>query len=80
MTPDLTQWGAAVLGLPALALAQSRHRPRALAGNLLGLAGQPFWIWGTWQEGKWGWLVLSLVYVFVWARGAWKNRKVGQDK
>jgi hypothetical protein len=74
MAPDFTQWGAALLGLPALVLVQSQHRGRVLLGNLLGLASQPFWIWGTWQNGQWGWLVLSLAYVAVWGRGVWKSR------
>jgi len=74
MTPDLTQWGAALLGLPALVLVQSHHQDHALLGNLLGQASQPFWIYGTWQNGQWGWLVLSLAYVAVWGRGGWKNR------
>jgi hypothetical protein len=75
VVPDLTQWGAALLGLPALLLVQSHQRGPRLLGNLLGLASQPFWIWGTWQRGQWGWLLLSLAYVLAWGRGAWQNRR-----
>lgn len=38
-------------------------------GAVIGLCGQPFWLWSTWQVGQWGMFALSLFYTVAWVRG-----------
>lgn len=66
----LAQWAIALLGLPALVLV-TQGQGWERWGVLLGLAGQPFWCWTTWQRRQWGMFALSLAYVAAWTRGVW---------
>jgi hypothetical protein len=40
-------------------------------GYILGLCGQPFWIYTTIQNEQWGILIMTLVYAYSWAQGIW---------
>ena len=68
----MIQLALAVFGLTAMWLAtcnksQTAHR----WAPLVGLCGQPFWIWFAIGVQAWGLLILSLAYTAVYARGAW---------
>lgn len=39
------------------------------AAPFVGIAGQPFWLWATWDAGQWGMLGLSIAYTLAWGRG-----------
>ena len=39
------------------------------AAPFVGVAGQPFWLWATWDAGQWGMLGLSIAYTLAWGRG-----------
>ena len=41
-------------------------------GALVGLVGQPFWLWDTAKKRQWGIFALSLWYAEVYARGVWR--------
>ena len=69
----MIQLALAAFGLCALWLATSHH-PRARRwAPLVGLCGQPFWLWFAWHTTPrgWGLLTLSLAYTAVYIRAAW---------
>jgi len=67
---DFTQFCIAALGIPAIVLVGREERLRKW-GYLLGLAGQPFWVWSSYAAGQWGILILSVLYFFAWGEGVW---------
>lgn len=59
----------AVFGLSAMWMSMG-HNPRARRwAPVVGLAGQPAWLWFAWQAGAWGLFVLSIAYSVVYVRG-----------
>lgn len=49
--------------------------PRAVrVASVIGLAGQPFWLYETYHAGQAGMFMVSMVFCVVWVRGL---RKVG---
>lgn len=38
-------------------------------GCVLGLLGQPFWVWTAWHAGQWGVLACSAGYTLAFIRG-----------
>jgi len=67
---DWIQFFIAALGVLAIMLIGREERYRKW-GYLLGLVGQPFWVWSSYAAGQWGILVLSLLYLFCWGQGVW---------
>lgn len=61
----------AVFGLTALWLAMGRSERGRRWSPIIGLAGQPFWLWFAVSVQAWGLLALSLAYTAVYVRGAW---------
>lgn len=43
---------------------------KMLIGSVIGLVGQPFWLWSTYKKKQWGMLFLSAVYVFIYGEGS----------
>lgn len=62
---------AAILILSGLAIWLVSHRSAKVRrwGYIAGLAGQPFWLWTTYQAEQWGLVVLSVWYTWAWTRG-----------
>ena len=48
-------------------------------GVLIGLAGQPAWLWVTAHAGQWGMLLLSLASPAVWLHGVWRHWIAAHD-
>ncbi len=71
MTNALIQFALALFGLTALWLALGRNPVAQKWAPLIGLAGQPFWLWFACRSEAWGLLALSAAYSFVYVRGAW---------
>lgn len=65
----LAQLFIALLGVPAVALAQSEHESRRRWASIFGLAGQPFWFYAAVDGEQWGIFLLSVLYTLVWAKG-----------
>lgn len=78
--PDALAWLSQMLifatGLTAvLALQFGSARARRWA-PVIGIAGQPAWLWHAWQSGAVGVGIVSLAYTAVWAAGcvgAWRS-------
>ena len=67
---DLAQWALFILGGAAIWLvSEGGSARRQRWGWLMGLLGQPLWLWLTWQSGQWGMFALSLWYALAWGKG-----------
>lgn len=42
-------------------------------GSLVGLVGQPFWIYVTWRAQAWGIVAVSLWFAICYGRGVWRG-------
>lgn len=40
---------------------------------VVGLLGQPAWVWFAIQSKAWGLLLISIAYTLVYIRGAWQQ-------
>jgi hypothetical protein len=40
-------------------------------GLIVGLMGQPFWFWSSWQHEQWGIFAVSVWYTYAWLQGIW---------
>jgi len=82
---DLNQVAIIVLSCPAIWLV-GRREPWRRWGFILGLLGQPFWLWSTWQNEQWGIFAVSAWYTYSWMQGIWNfwirpeaEEKAGED-
>lgn len=65
----LNQLALAAFGLTAMWLAMG-HNPKARRwAPVVGLMGQPWWLWFAWSAQAWGLMALSLAYSAVYVRG-----------
>lgn len=67
----IVQLALAFFSLSALWMAMGKDAQSQRLAPLVGLAGQPFWVWYAFTAGAWGLLAISLAYSAVYARGAW---------
>lgn len=58
-----------VLSLSAVWLVECVERRLRKLGFIVGLLSQPLWIWESWRAGQSGIFLMSIIYIFVWARG-----------
>ena len=71
----MTQLLIALFGLSSIWMAMGVN-PRARKwAPIVGLCGQPAWMYFAWQTQGWGLGVLTLAYTAVYARGAWVQWK-----
>lgn len=67
----MTQLALAIFSLSSLWLAMGKDTQHQRWAPLVGLAGQPAWLWYSLDAKAWGLLAISLAYSAVYARGAW---------
>ncbi|MGV8823013.1 hypothetical protein [Methylibium petroleiphilum] len=67
----MIQLALAVFGLTAMWLAMGGNARGRRWAPIVGLCGQPFWMWFAFGVQAWGLMVLSLAYTVVYLRGAW---------
>lgn len=65
----IEQMAIAVFGALAIWMSQSTSPLQQKYAPLLGLAGQPAWIYATIVAEQWGILFLSVLYTLAWCRG-----------
>lgn len=68
MTAELVQVVIGLTGCAAILLLAS-NKPWGRWGFVVGLAGQPAWLWSTWSEAQWGMFFVSLCFTLVYAWG-----------
>ncbi len=69
----IEQIGIAICGVSAVFLSQDHRQEWRRWACIMGLIGQPFWLYATWQAGQWGIFALSFLYAYSWARGFYNN-------
>jgi hypothetical protein len=69
----MTQFLLALFGLTALWLAMGNSVRERKWAPVVGLLGQPAWLYYAIQSKAWGLLIISIAYTPVYARGAWKQ-------
>ena len=72
----MIQFALAFFGLTALWMAMGHNEQARRWAPVVGLAGQPFWLWFALAADAWGLLALSLAYSAVYAHGAWMQFKL----
>jgi hypothetical protein len=65
------QLALAFFGLTALFMATGHSAKARQWAPVVGLAGQPFWLWFSVSVNAWGLFALSLAYTAVYVRAAW---------
>lgn len=56
-------------GIAAVWLSQDEKSAKRKYACLFGMAGQPFWLYASYQASQWGILILSIVYTIAWMKG-----------
>lgn len=69
----MTQIAIAFFGLLAVWMAMGHDEGRRRYAPLVGLAGQPAWLFYGWQADAWGLLVVAVAYTFIYAWSAWEQ-------
>lgn len=73
MIETIAQCAIVFTGISAVSLSQShRFRIRRWA-SVLGLAGQPFWLYLTIRADLWGMTIVSGAYTFAWLAGFYRH-------
>lgn len=67
----MVQFLIAVLTIPALFLVAQRNPNKQRWGFLIGLIGQPFWLWSTFSSDAYGMFVVSVFCTWSWLVGVW---------
>lgn len=69
---DFLQLLIAALTIPALYLvARPGHDTRRRWGFVIGTLGQPFWLYSTWSDKKFGIFMVAVFCTWSWATGVW---------
>jgi hypothetical protein len=64
-------------GAVAIWFVDHPNKKRRRLGSLVGLLGQPFWIYSTIEAAQWGMFALTLFYTAAWGRMFWRNLEWG---
>lgn len=68
------QIAIALLGVGAMLCMNMRDGTKwRRYGPVLGLLGQPFWIYTSVQHQQWGMLFINALYTAVWTMGIWQQ-------
>ena len=61
----------AFLTVPALYLIAQRNPNLQRWGFIIGLSGQPFWLWSTLDSRQYGMFLVSVFCTWTWTCGVW---------
>jgi hypothetical protein len=65
----------ALTGIFAILLMQDKRESVRKWAPVVGLLGQPFWLWATWNARMDGMFIVSVLYTLVWIKGLWSSWK-----
>lgn len=65
----IAQLGIAFFSCSAIWLVARKEQSWRLLGYLLGLMGQPFWVYATIDNHQWGMLAVSVWCTYAWCMG-----------
>jgi len=69
----MTQAIILITGALAIWLTQQSNQAWHKYACIIGLTGQPFWLWSTYSSDQWGMLALSVFYSYTWALGIYNH-------
>lgn len=74
VNPLLEAFLQTVITLTAIAalVLLARQDERSRWGHVIGLCGQPAWLFSTWAHGQFGMLLASVAFTAVYLWGIWK--------
>ena len=70
MMDNVIQFALLVMSAAAVWLLASKDERRQFVGCIVGVFGQPLWLWSTWSNGQWGMFILALVFSYSYGKGA----------
>lgn len=74
------QYFIALFGLSAVYMSMVSESVHARKwAPVVGLAGQPFWLYATGTAQQWGMFALSCAYTVIYLKGAWRGRRVNRQ-
>tara|TARA_R110000772_G_scaffold16535_1_gene46806 strand:- start:1519 stop:1779 length:261 start_codon:yes stop_codon:yes gene_type:complete len=74
---DIISQGAVfITGVSSIALVSSGEAKTRMIAGIMGLLGEPFWLYTTIYNGQYGIAFLVLIYSFNWFMVFYKNRKL----
>lgn len=73
MIEQIIQVMIAVTGCLSLCLVTRENQKLNKWAPVVGLIGQPFWLYTSFIEGEWGIFILSVVYTLIWFDSLRKN-------
>jgi len=69
----IEQFAIACTGTVSIFLTQSKSEETRKYACLVGIVGQPFWIYATVAAAQWGMFALTLLYTLAWSRGIYTH-------
>jgi len=72
-TRMIEQGVIAFTGTVSIFLTQSKTQEKRKYACLVGLAGQPFWMYATYSTAQWGMFALTILYTLAWTQGIYNN-------
>lgn len=69
----LDQAVIAISGGVAILFTQVKSEWCNKVAPVIGIVGQPFWLYATWENDQWGMLALSVFYTAAWIVGIKNN-------
>lgn len=69
----------AITGVTGIWLTQQNNEKLKRYACILGMLGQPFWFYSSYQAGQWGIFLMSFFYTFAWGVGI-KNNWLSKKK
>ena len=78
MLDIVAQAGIMLFGVSAVFVVGLKDKNKARWGYVLGLCGQPFWVYVSLNPFQFGIFILVLMYTFTWANGFRNNWKATQ--
>lgn len=70
---DLMNATMLLSAIVAVALTQSRFEERRRWAPIIGLIGQPFWLYITYDRDTWGPFLSSVFFTCIWLYGVWQH-------
>lgn len=69
----MEQIAIGMTGVIAIFLSQQKNEQLKRYACVLGLIGQPFWFYATYQAEQWGIFAMCFLYTWMWGLGFYNN-------
>lgn len=72
LTNIIVQTVIALSGVAAIAMLVLGGESARKWSPVVGIVGQPFWLYASWMQAQWGMFSISVAYTLVWGGGVIK--------